>query len=116
MRHLALAFLIVLAGCSKGDPETSRLGSGRFALVVRKSGQPDVVGLGSGIPLMQPLDPDDDGPIDWPRLEPGTKLLVMKDEGKGEDNPSRLVDVRVEDGRHQGQVGKFVRGCLRPVE
>lgn len=117
MRHLLfLAALLLVAGCAKGDPETVRLKSGSSALAVhREGGEVAPGGMPMPIPLVEPRDPDAEFEL-YPSLDPGTKVLVLKDDGKGEDNPMRQVDVKVEDGRLAGRSGKMMRWSLRAVD
>lgn len=112
MRFSGIVGLIFLAGCAKGDPETERLATGTNALAVYREGQERADGWPAAIPLIEARDPGAEFEL-YPSVDPGTKVLVLKDDEKGEDNPMRRVDVKVEDGRLQGRSGKMMRWSLR---
>lgn len=114
MRILLILSLLSLAGCSKGDPETSRLRAGQECLAADREVPPAGFEKGA-IPLIRP-EPRPASPLDWPVIAVGTRVLVVKDEDKGEDNPLRGVVVKVRDGDHAEMSGIMMRWSLRPVE
>jgi hypothetical protein len=99
----------ILAGCGNADPETARLATGAHALAVLRDGEPTK--YEQIIPIW--LDAEGEDPVFGPNIGVGTRILVVKDAEKGEDNPMRMVVVKVEDGEQAGKSGKMVRWSLR---
>ncbi len=116
--RFAMAAAVLLAGCSEGDPELFRLKTGDRALAAFNPAMfrgPEHRDDQQLIPLVQSRDPDSDEIVPWPMLSPGTRILVIRDEAKGDDVITRGVDVKVEDGEFAGQTGMMCRGQLRPI-
>lgn len=125
MRRFGLAVALVVAGCSGSDPQTSRFKTGAYALAVERADLPSDA-IRAPIPLLvSPEDQDawekirenSDRPFSVvPPIAVGTRVLVVEDPDKGEDNPMRQVVVKVEDGEFAGKSGKMMRWSLRPVK
>jgi hypothetical protein len=108
MRHYGLLWLILavsvlVAGCSQGDPSSSRLSAGQKVIAVPHGSD------------SEPIYIHDASNNLFTFVNPGTNLLVISDDDK-RDWDSRPVLVRVEEGEYQGVTGKPPRWNLRPIK
>ncbi len=119
---IGLACLVV-AGCSKADPITERFANGDTAVVVdfwqkpeeeRKGPVTFLSGEIHSAHVSKHMTIALDG-SNWTmrNIDVGTRLRILDDADKGDDNPSRQVAVKVLDGDEQGAVGVMFRIHLR---